>query len=577
MREKKVKFVILLTLFVVAFALRFYKLDTIPNGYREDETSLGYNAYSILKTGHDEHGAFLPQNFKAFGEYKLPGYIYASVLPIGVFGLNPWGIRFAAAFSGFLTVVVCYFLTKLLISFMNKEDQSKQQFLSYVPLISTFLLAVNPWHLHFSRSAFEVTLANFFVVCGVYLFLKHIKTQKLVYAVGAITLFAATIYTYNIGRLFAPLLFLILLFIFRKKLLAQNKTNFIVYLSTTFVCAIPFIIGAIGRGGFDSTLGTLIFTSAKVQAPLQEFRSYLVDWPPVVAKILFNSLALTAMQYITNIFAHINPSYFFIFGPEEGSTSFAKMGQWYLFELPLVIAGIVFLLKKKFKATLIIFGWIAALIAISSITREPPQATRTFFLTYPVTFCSALGAALFLGYLNKQRNNLRIVSLVIFGCIVSYSLILYLTSYYVRFPIYYSRYWRTADREVSNFIKDNNQKYEKFIIDSKSGFNYTSLLVYLSYPPQKFMKEATWNPDDSEGFTYPTSFGKYEIREIDWGKDLQIPNTLLVTSVKTKIPDIGILKTITLPERPVVFNVGQVITRFPYSEPVFYLIETGVN
>ena len=55
---------------LIAFILRFYKLGIVPDGLQQDETSIGYNAYSILKTGRDEHGVYLPQNFQAFGEYK---------------------------------------------------------------------------------------------------------------------------------------------------------------------------------------------------------------------------------------------------------------------------------------------------------------------------------------------------------------------------------------------------------------------------------------------------------------------------------------------------------------------------
>src|SRR3989344_208950 len=121
MKPRTKKILLLLFIFSVALILRFYKLGVIPDGLQQDESSIGYNAYSILLTGKDEHGVFLPQNFQAFGEYKLPGYIYASVVPIAVFGLNPFAIRFVSAVSGFLSVVVVFFLTKTLIHFFRRD------------------------------------------------------------------------------------------------------------------------------------------------------------------------------------------------------------------------------------------------------------------------------------------------------------------------------------------------------------------------------------------------------------------------------------------------------------------------
>ncbi|MBI2009816.1 MAG: hypothetical protein HYS86_01425, partial [Candidatus Chisholmbacteria bacterium] len=47
---------------IVFFAaiLRLSLLGQNPPGLYWDEVSLGYNAYSILKTGRDEHNEFLP-------------------------------------------------------------------------------------------------------------------------------------------------------------------------------------------------------------------------------------------------------------------------------------------------------------------------------------------------------------------------------------------------------------------------------------------------------------------------------------------------------------------------------------
>src|SRR3989344_1327591 len=108
---KKKEIITLLAIIILAVVLRFYKLGTTPPSLYWDEVSLGYNAYSILKTGFDEHHHFLPlTNFAAFGDYKPPGYIYATVPSIALFGLNEFAVRFPSALAGTLTVLVTYFL-----------------------------------------------------------------------------------------------------------------------------------------------------------------------------------------------------------------------------------------------------------------------------------------------------------------------------------------------------------------------------------------------------------------------------------------------------------------------------------
>src|SRR3989344_8228068 len=109
------KKVFLIAIILVASVLRLYKLGSIPPSLYWDEASLGYNAYSILISARDEHGKFLPLiNFAAFGDYKPPGYIYATVPVVAIFGLSDFAIRFPSAFFGILTVLLTYFLTKKL-------------------------------------------------------------------------------------------------------------------------------------------------------------------------------------------------------------------------------------------------------------------------------------------------------------------------------------------------------------------------------------------------------------------------------------------------------------------------------
>ena len=89
----------------LGFVLRFYALDKIPASLNPDEASLGYTAFSLLTTGADEHGKFLPLALKSFGDWKLPGYPYFSIIPVLIFGLNSFSTRFVSAIAGIFAVL----------------------------------------------------------------------------------------------------------------------------------------------------------------------------------------------------------------------------------------------------------------------------------------------------------------------------------------------------------------------------------------------------------------------------------------------------------------------------------------
>ena len=95
-----------LFLFIVicAFIFRVYYVTKVPPSLSWDEVAIGYNAYSILKTGRDEHGKFLPFDaFVSYGDYKPPLAIYATVPFVAIFGLGDLAVRLPPALFGTFT------------------------------------------------------------------------------------------------------------------------------------------------------------------------------------------------------------------------------------------------------------------------------------------------------------------------------------------------------------------------------------------------------------------------------------------------------------------------------------------
>src|SRR5512142_864595 len=86
-------FLFLILILILAGFLRLWQLGQAPPSPDWDEAALGYNAYSILKTGRDEYGTKFPLTLRSYDDYKPPLYAYITIPSVAVFGLNVWSVR----------------------------------------------------------------------------------------------------------------------------------------------------------------------------------------------------------------------------------------------------------------------------------------------------------------------------------------------------------------------------------------------------------------------------------------------------------------------------------------------------
>src|SRR4030042_1148859 len=94
------KNLILVVIILVAAIVRLWKVGIIPPGLFGDEVDTGYQAYSILKTGRDYFGNFLPVHFQSFGDWRVPLYIYLDRLFVAFLGLSELAVRLPSAILG---------------------------------------------------------------------------------------------------------------------------------------------------------------------------------------------------------------------------------------------------------------------------------------------------------------------------------------------------------------------------------------------------------------------------------------------------------------------------------------------
>lgn len=197
---KKIGFLSLIL--CLAIALRFYKLAEVPHGMAWDEAAIAYNGFAIFNFRRDEWLQKLPISFRSFGDYKAPLAIYQSGFSTAIFGMNLFAVRLPFAVYGVLAVLGIYLLFKEWFY----KDKDKERW----ALLASFILAISPWHIHYSRIAFESGLALNLMIWALLFFNRYLRLEKIINLLLAAFLSVLTIYAYHSSKITVPLLFIFL-------------------------------------------------------------------------------------------------------------------------------------------------------------------------------------------------------------------------------------------------------------------------------------------------------------------------------------------------------------------------------
>lgn len=522
--------VILILIFVLAFILSFYKLGIHPISLDWDEASLGYNAYSIMLSQKDEYGNFMPLQFRSFGDYKPPLYVYLTVPSVFIFGLNEFAVRLPSASFGFLTVVIVYLLIIKLFPNLSKR----------YPLLGTFLFAISPWHLQFTRVAFEANVGLFWFIFGAYLFLKA-QENKFFYIFSGLS-FVLSIYSYHSLRLISPLFVIGLSIIYLNNLLKDKK---LVIISALLSIILLVPLALLLKEGVASRFSSVSNATPEALAQSIKRMEYDIQRGDNLGVLLNNRRIVYFFNTIKGYLDHWNPSFLFLKGDPPGRHHAPDIGMLYIIELPLVLIGfysLIFDFKNRGKYVLLLWFFIAPIA--SSLTTGTPHAVRALFFLPAYQLITMLGIRKLLISFNYFK--LGIVFLY------TLSFYYYLDMYYIESPIEQAQEWQYGYREAVDAVNTLKKEDEKVVVTYHYDQPYVYFLFYNHINPSWYQNQ--WKGGDIERFE--RNFGDYTFRNIDWEQDKNLQNTILV-GTPGEIPDTapGIIKEIRYPNGEVVFRI----------------------
>ncbi len=538
----KVRNLLLLFLVIIlAIFLRFYHLSSNPPSLTWDEAAWGYNAYSLGIDGKDEFGKFLPLTYlESFGDFKPPVYAYLTAIPVKLFGLNEFSTRFASAFFGLATVILTFFLTRRI--FYNIQEDRK----NIIALVSSLILAISPWHVLLSRAAFEANVATFFVVLGVYLFFESLDRKWLLPL--SVLSFIVSMYTFNTARIVAPLLILGLFFIHRKYLFFAMKKELATAFMVGFLIFLPlflFLITPQARLRFHE-VNIFSDSSVVVRANQQIENDSNAFW----SRIIHNRRLGYAVEYVKHYFDNLSPEFLFIKGDGNPKFSIRDMGQLYIWEIPFLVAGILFLFRRREGHWWIIPYWLIVGIIPAATARETPHALRIETILPTFQILTAVG--LFEVFKIVSSIQYRVFSIKIeklfaigFLLLALFNFLYFYHNYFRHYPKEFSAEWQYGYREAIEYATANEQKFNRIIFTEDLGRPYVYILFYKQYAPAKFREEAKVERE-ALGFVHVRSFGKYKfVKSVSDNID-KTSNNLYIDSPSKAPQDARILKTFSL-------------------------------
>ncbi len=480
---------ILFLIILLGVILRVIFLSSSPPSLNIDEAALGYNAYSILKTGADEHGKFFPLVFESFGDWKLPVYSYIAIIPIYIFNLSEFSVRLPSIVSGVIDIILIYLLA---LKFFKQKS---------IALFSAFFFAVSPWSIYFSRAAYEVNLATTFFLGGLLLYFYALNNSSKRFVLPiAIIFFGLSMFTYHAFIIFMPLFCVFLALYYRKVLI--GRYYFISIAIFAVFCLLSAYVNLTSSNKKFTT--TTVFTSKNVlYERVNNLRGDKSVENPLLKKL--HSRYLGIPYHIgQNYLLSFSPSFLFDKGGEKLVHNLNGFGNLYIFDALLLALGFIGICYMRERFGIFLFMWLIIAPIPNALTLDSPNSTRLFTLLPVLILLEAYGAYMILKVFGKGIKKVILILLILLYIL---NFIFFLDSYFIHFAVQRAKFWHYGFMEVveiSNMHPDSS-----IIMQGLYDFPYIYILFYNRYDPKLFRENVVYYPANNEGFRYVKSFGRY--------------------------------------------------------------------
>lgn len=504
----------------IVFLLLFFSLllrvgwwSKFPPGFTADEATMGYDAYSLLKTGKDQFGTSWPLAFRSFGDYRPPLYIYMSMPFVALMGLTPLAVRLPSMIAGSLEVVLIYLV--------GKEIFSRK-----IGLFSAFLLMLSPWSILQTRFAQETNLSTLTIFAGVAGFIFWIRRKTWKYAIFSVLFFSLSLYSYHNARLTAPLILLGCLAIIKSvKKVPRRQVAAAAIIG--ILTALPQLVWLKGnpQAIFRRASSQSVLADQGIKGSLwKDIVSMPPGYPVWLSRLQHNKPLYYGRAIFKGYLSHFDPRFLFFSGDphERFRTPYSGLLNWtMLLFLPI---GFLVVIKRCSRYTdkspvfpfRLIVWWLLAAPVAASLSTIVPNSQHAQDLIIPLHLIGGVGAARILERMTVLQKSL---SFSLF--LISFFLFLYGFTQVIPIQTKYLQAWHY----YGNLFEKLRPFYRDKIV-FLGGQYYINLAFYLKVDPRTFQREVKISqPDNLSEFDHVESFGKFTFtrnRDIPQNADINV-------------------------------------------------------
>jgi 4-amino-4-deoxy-L-arabinose transferase-like glycosyltransferase len=486
--------IFLIVLLLVSFFIRVYKIDNLS--LFGDEIDVGYQAFSLLQTGRDYKGNFLPTYIQSLSESRAPLLIYLTIPSIKIFGLNELGVRITPIIFGILSIFLLY----KLVYFLSQSNA--------LALLSASALSFSPWHFHYSRTAFEVTLLLSLILTGVYFAYKFLNSSKNKFLYLSIFSFCLSFYAYNTANIFVPLIILTIFITNLKTFVSKIKIkNFSISLIIFLLLTLPLLFQIFFGTAANRFNLISIFNNPTTINQIIDKRTSFSAASPKLESIFHNKATAWGGELAKNYLSSFSLPFIFIFGDQINYRhSVPEFGLIFLALMTFFLFGL-FQLNFKDKLNQLMFFWLLFSPIASSLTISgSTHATRLFLMVVPLSYFVGLG----LQKTIKLKTFFAKIFLFLSILFLTIQIIGYSHEYFIHYPKDSFEVWNYGYKQLFQSVPKTDKNI--FISNAK----YNSLLPFSFYQKRLF----------DNGFLTDTPQNNIDIDLSGFYSD---PNTFFIT------------------------------------------------
>ncbi len=515
---------------VAGIGLRVVRLDSMPPALSPDEACDGYDAYSILVTGRDHHGNFLPLMMQGFDDYRMPLFQYSLVPLVAVFGLKPAVVRLGAALWGIVDLVAITVLAGLMMGW---------------PAAAAAALfgALSPWHLPFSRYGNEQTVASATITLGMLCFFLWLRRRRNSWLLLSAAVFGLSLYSYATTKAFLPLLIGLLIVLYWRELKAARLKALSAAAAIVMLFALPQAV-------------LLLQHTAEMQArfePLSLFH-LIATCPrcdPEKASAVGHSLFYQLIGFGANWLSYFTPSFLFLVGDRGDHWTMIHppgFGQLLPEQAPLILLALAAIIgARRRRIALLLAAWLIVAALPAALTMPlgaaDPEAralpTPHVMIDYPAR-PSPLTPLLVLSHPDSRHDALAMAPWILFSAL-GFVVLLEWTSrmaalraaavglilagaifhgarfvrYYFRdFPALAAPYDQYGIEQALRAVDKLDDGRQSIIITDRINQPYIYVLFFERYPPAIFQQRRV--PPGRRSFGHIFGFGRYLFLDLKW-------------------------------------------------------------